>query len=445
VKGGERVRIGYYQQLPIKSNSINQTKTKADQKTEVKNVFQQMLSQEQAINNSNSATRLYREEKSTENPGITEEKVLSNFQVSDELLYEETLNDGLIELLINNLPNNLVESINEKLKTDLPVLSTLIGDFKGSDSEEAVFMLMSLFQTDFTEMNQDTLTKLKKQLEKIFNVSLQIEETSVESFIQAFVKKLNENNHIKIAGLPIAKEHDLPKDVHVAQLNKPLTFHQGSSEWLNPLLQTNKNVFVQQLANHLQEFTANKLETNIGKMKENDLILTGNNMTILSLPQERTPVISLNETAPKSIVNQQFVQQLFEIMKGSKFTQLGNGQSQLIVRLHPDHLGSLTIKLVQENGELMAKIITSTTSAKELIEANIHQIRHAIPAQNITVEKFDVLTQQQTYESFYREQQRESHEQQHTRQEQHNGSNQHQEDEMNFKDAFTVELLNLRA
>nr|WP_246326802.1 flagellar hook-length control protein FliK [Anoxybacillus calidus] len=132
-------------------------------------------------------------------------------------------------------------------------------------------------------------------------------------------------------------------------------------------------------------------------------------------------------------------------MKGSKFTQLGNGQSQLIVRLHPDHLGSLTIKLVQENGELMAKIITSTTSAKELIEANIHQIRHAIPAQNITVEKFDVLTQQQTYESFYREQQRESHEQQHTRQEQHNGSNQHQEDEMNFKDAFTVELLNLRA
>jgi flagellar hook-length control protein FliK len=445
VKGGERVRIGYYQQLPIKSNSINQTKTKADQKTEVKNVFQQMLSQEQAINNSNSATHLYREEKPTENPGITEEKVLSNFQVSDELLYEETLNDGLIELLINNLPNNLVESINEKLKTDLPVLSTLIGDFKGSDSEEAVFMLMSLFQTDFTEMNQDTLTKLKKQLEKIFNVSLQIEETSVESFIQAFVKKLNENNHIKIAGLPIAKEHDLPKDVHVAQLNKPLTFHQGSSEWLNPLLQTNKNVFVQQLANHLQEFTANKLETNIGKMKENDLILTGNNMTILSLPQERTPVISLNETAPKSIVNQQFVQQLFEIMKGSKFTQLGNGQSQLIVRLHPDHLGSLTIKLVQENGELMAKIITSTTSAKELIEANIHQIRHAIPAQNITVEKFDVLTQQQTYESFYREQQRESHEQQHTRQEQHNGSNQHQEDEMNFKDAFTVELLNLRA
>jgi flagellar hook-length control protein FliK len=442
MKGGERVRIGYYQQLPIKSNSINQTKTKAEQKTEVKNVFQQMLSQEQAIN-SNSTMHLYKETKSTESPGITEEKVLSNLQVSDELLYEETLNHGLIDLLINNLPNNLVESINEKLKTDLPVLSSLIDDFKSSDLEEVVFMLMSLFQTErttFPEMNQETLTKLKKQLEKMFNVSL-----SVESFIQAFVKKLNENNNIKITGLPIAKEYDLPKDFRVTQLNKPLAFNQESGESIGPLLQTNKNLFVQQLAGHLHELTANKLENNIGKMEGNNLILTDHNMTTLSLPQERTPVVSLNETAPKSIVNQQFVQQLLEIMKGSKFTRLGNGQSQLIVRLHPDHLGSLTIKLVQENGELMAKIITSTASAKELIEANIHQIRHAIPAQNITIEKFDVFTQQQTYEPSYREQQQESREQQHTRQEQHNGSNQNQEDETNFKDAFAVELLNLRA
>jgi flagellar hook-length control protein FliK len=445
MKGGERVRIGYYQQLPIKSNSINQPKTKTEQKTEVKNVFQQMLSQEQAIN-SNSTTHLYKEAKATENPVITEEKVISNLQVSDEFLYEETLNHELIELLIpliDNLPNNLVESINEKLKTDLPVLSS-INDFKGSDSEKAVFMLMSLFQTEhatFTEMNQETLTKLKKQLEKMFNVSLPIEETSVELFI----KKLSESNNIKIAGLPIAKEYDLPADFRVAQLNESLAFHQESGESISPLWQTSKNVFVQPLADHLHKLIASKLENNIGKVEENSLILTDHNMTTLSLPQERMPVISLNETAPKPIVNQQFVQQLLEIMRGSKFTQLGNGQSQLIVRLHPEHLGSLTIKLVQENGELMAKIITSTASAKELIEANIHQIRHAIPAQNITIEKFDVFTQQQTYEQSYREQQQESREQQHNRQEQHNGSNQNQEDENNFKDAFAVELLNLRA
>jgi flagellar hook-length control protein FliK len=439
MKGGERVRIGYYQQLPIKSNSINQSKTKAEQKAEVKNVFQQMLSQEQEIN-SNSTTRLYKEEKSTENPGITEEKAISSLRVSDELLDEETLNHELIELLLDKLPNNLVESINE----DLPALSSPIDDFNGSDSEEAILMLMSLFQTEraaFTEINQETLTNLKKQLEKMFNVSLPIEETSVESFIQTFVEKLNKNNNIKIAGLPIAKEYDLPKDF----LNKLLTLNQESVEPISPLMQTNKNLFVQLLADHLHKSTTNNLENNIRKMEENNLILTDHNMTILSLSQERTPVISLNETAPKSIVNQQFVQQLLEVMKGSKFTQLGNGQSQLVVRLHPDHLGSLTIKLVQENGELMAKIITSTASAKELIEANIHQIRHAIPAQNITIEKFDVFTQQQTYEQSYKEQQQESREQQHTRQEQHNGSNQNQEDENNFKDAFAVELLNLRA
>jgi flagellar hook-length control protein FliK len=109
-------------------------------------------------------------------------------------------------------------------------------------------------------------------------------------------------------------------------------------------------------------------------------------------PNEHTILLQPKET--KSDVQRSFVHQLTEIIKTSKFTKANNGQSQLVIRLHPEHLGTLTIKLVaQKDGELAAKIITNTTAAKELIEASIHQIRHMIPTENIVVERFDVWTQ----------------------------------------------------
>ncbi len=122
---------------------------------------------------------------------------------------------------------------------------------------------------------------------------------------------------------------------------------------------------------------------------------------------QRTETITLSE-APKTVVNKQFVQQFTEIMQSSKFTTTSTGTQQLIIRLNPDNLGSITVKLVHENGEMTAKIIASSTSAKELIESNLQQIRHVIPTQNIVVEKFDVLTQQPQSQqpNFQKEQQR---------------------------------------
>ncbi|RAK23373.1 flagellar hook-length control protein FliK [Anoxybacillus vitaminiphilus] len=126
-------------------------------------------------------------------------------------------------------------------------------------------------------------------------------------------------------------------------------------------------------------------------------------------------VIMLEQSKSKHDIQQSFIHQFLDIIKAGKFTNLKNGQSQFIIRLHPEHLGSLTIKLFQENGELTAKIIASTTSAKELIEASIQQIRHVIPTENISVEKFDVFIenqfastnkehQEQNKQSSYREQ-----------------------------------------
>lgn len=124
--------------------------------------------------------------------------------------------------------------------------------------------------------------------------------------------------------------------------------------------------------------------------------LTGGEESIpfFATNKELAPVISLPANEQKGEVQRSFTHQLTEIMKAGKFTKGTNGQAQLVIRLHPEHLGTLTVKLiVQKDGELAAKIVTNTTAAKELVEASIHQIRHIIPTENITVERFDVWTQ----------------------------------------------------
>ncbi|WP_027408688.1 flagellar hook-length control protein FliK [Anoxybacillus tepidamans] len=167
-----------------------------------------------------------------------------------------------------------------------------------------------------------------------------------------------------------------------------------------------------------------------------------NALHLTAASQQKAPVISLEEGQTARNVNEQFVHQFSDIIRTSKFTKLGNGQSQLVIRLHPEHLGTLTVKLVQERGEMMAKIIASSASAKELVEANIQQISHIIPAQHITVEQFDILNHEAMprYDQTFGDQERNRGGQQ---QEQRQPLK--QEKELHFQDALTNELLNIEA
>ena len=93
--------------------------------------------------------------------------------------------------------------------------------------------------------------------------------------------------------------------------------------------------------------------------------------------------------------NESIVGQIERMMSSSRLQLFRNGTVELHVRLVPDHLGSLTIKLISQNGELVARIIAETASTKSLIESQLHQLRHAFSSQQIPVDKIDVVQAQQ--------------------------------------------------
>ncbi|MGP1907506.1 flagellar hook-length control protein FliK [Metabacillus sp. JX24] len=93
-------------------------------------------------------------------------------------------------------------------------------------------------------------------------------------------------------------------------------------------------------------------------------------------------------------VKREFSAQITEVFKRAKPAFALNGFSQMTIRLAPEHLGLLTVKLQRLNGETTAKIITSTSSAKELVEHSIQHLKAALPAFQIAVDRFDIYGEQ---------------------------------------------------
>ncbi|MCA1064529.1 flagellar hook-length control protein FliK (plasmid) [Rossellomorea sp. AcN35-11] len=128
-----------------------------------------------------------------------------------------------------------------------------------------------------------------------------------------------------------------------------------------------------------------------------------------------TPTINLNSADTPQQSQHKFMNQLESILKSTRFSHIAKNQTQMTIQLRPDNLGFMTIKVEQVNQELVARIITSTAATKELIESNLHQLRHL----NIQVDKFEVNTQQSN--QFAQEQDQANQEEQ--------ANQEHQQDE----------------
>ncbi|WP_017437083.1 flagellar hook-length control protein FliK [Saccharococcus caldoxylosilyticus] len=133
--------------------------------------------------------------------------------------------------------------------------------------------------------------------------------------------------------------------------------------------------------------------------------------------QDNIPVITVEQTLPEQKASEPFLQRLANVLQSGRFTRFQNGNAQLVIRLHPEHLGTLTVKMVREQGALTAKLIVSTDSAKALLDANLPQLYQILDTQHITVEKWNVWTEHHYTPRFYQGGQEQGQKQQQQRKE----------------------------
>lgn len=139
----------------------------------------------------------------------------------------------------------------------------------------------------------------------------------------------------------------------------------------------------------------------------------------------------------KPVTMERFVKDFETILAKSKFYQ--NGQVQkLTIQLKPEHLGTLKIELIQQQNELVAKIISSTTSAKELLESQSQALKQALMQQNIPINRIDFIDEFQ-HEGFDQQQPNQNNDQSgYDQQEEQEDKNKNE----NFMETFRATLLN---
>ena len=81
------------------------------------------------------------------------------------------------------------------------------------------------------------------------------------------------------------------------------------------------------------------------------------------------------------------------IKKAEVFVQ--GSHQEMIMKLEPESLGKLNLKIILENGLVTAKFMAESQQVKAILESNFNQLKDALQEKGIIVQSFSVSVNQQ--------------------------------------------------
>lgn len=113
---------------------------------------------------------------------------------------------------------------------------------------------------------------------------------------------------------------------------------------------------------------------------------------------EQLNVTTQTMTQPKeevSIIDNKITQSISDAPRVAEQLKVGfeenTGKTEFTLRLNPESLGEVTVKLVQEDGQSVLKIITANPLATELINKDLPELREVMRHMQINVEDSKVV------------------------------------------------------
>lgn len=119
---------------------------------------------------------------------------------------------------------------------------------------------------------------------------------------------------------------------------------------------------------------------------------TGSHNPFMNMSKLEQFVLNTQLSDKGTVNSEQLLKSFENIIRKAQFTNQ-NGMKKLLIKLNPEHLGSLHIEIIQQNGTMIAKIIASTQQAKELLDHQLQGLKQAFVNQNIPVEKLELSQQ----------------------------------------------------
>ena len=122
-------------------------------------------------------------------------------------------------------------------------------------------------------------------------------------------------------------------------------------------------------------------------------------ITFLSQMTKAEQLTLMMNSPERPVSAEQLIKQFESILSKSQFMNSGSTQ-KLFIKLFPEHLGSIRVELFQKDQTMVARIITSTATAKDTLEAQLNGLKQAFASQNISVERIEISQQNTQQERF---------------------------------------------
>lgn len=234
---------------------------------------------------------------------------------------------------------------------------------------------------------QDTISQLASMLSKSGQVDLNT-EAAVKQLVQSFHSLLGQGTgtgESKASGsfdnILAQKQPDaVPSNVSTntsGQSASSQTTGQANAKWSSLTTSTDVD-------GTATEFVMNEGDSLLeqGTVTAGQLALRSGTQVAVKPAAPPVPVENFSSEMTSFIINK------LEIVKQTGFTEAR-------ISLNPEHLGQVDIKLTMQNGQLIAQFMTRSTDAKELIDQQMAQLRSALIAQGLQIEKIEVTQSSQ--------------------------------------------------
>lgn len=334
-----------------------------------------------------------------------------------------------------------LEASNQQLQDQMPIMQLIASLLNNSDIQNDELIANDEMKSDLNQLLDDMFPEWKETVAKLLDIlpvqkdlsDLTLREDDVEyDFLSATLylfQRISELPLNEINALPandimflVKASKELPSlipysDISLQQMKKIENLGNALQELLSSLQEQLKETKRQSITNALEMAFSKTKEHNEPALLPNKAVLfpnisrhltinreqqlTGNpDVTTNSKGSQELPtvqqfiptesfVLQVNEPISDEVAIRSFVREFSNILARSSFTQ-GINSSKLLIKLYPEKLGTLRVELMQKDGQLIARIMTATNKAKELLDSQLHQLRSAFSQQNIAVDKIEV-------------------------------------------------------
>ncbi len=233
---------------------------------------------------------------------------------------------------------------------------------------------------------QDTISQLASMLSKSGQVDLST-EAAVKQLVQSFHGLLGQGTGTGESKTSGSFDHILAQkqpDAAQPTVSTNTSGQSASSQTTGQANQWSSLTTSTQVEGTASEFLMNEGDSLLeqGTVTAGQLALRSGTQVAVKPAAPPVPVENFSSEMTSFIINK------LEIVKQTGFTEAR-------ISLNPEHLGQVDIKLTMQNGQLIAQFMTRSTDAKELIDQQMAQLRSALIAQGLQVEKIEVTQSSQ--------------------------------------------------